>query len=84
MQTLDVLDFSVIHLSAYERSNKRYIGQIWPNRVEAKKYWSRVDSIVYTGKVLQQLNDPKINKRRIQYSPEAKRTVVLMPFLGTK
>lgn len=82
MQTLDVLDFSVIHLSAYERSTKRYMANIWKAREDQRKYWSRIDNIVYTGKILQSLNDPKVRKRSFQYSAEAQRTVVLMPFLG--
>jgi len=36
IQSLDVLDFSVIHLSTYERSNRKYMRELWPNAQERK------------------------------------------------
>lgn len=85
MQSLDVLDFSVIHLSAYERSSKKYRYQLWPgkNEEEMKIEWSKIDPVKKAAIRLSELNNPQLKtSRKINYSPEAKRTVVIMPFLG--
>lgn len=85
MQTLDVLDFSVIHLSAYERSSRKHRLDLWPNNKKLQESsWSNIDGVIEAGKKLAALNDPtqRPASRQIQYSPEAKRTVVVMPFLG--
>ncbi len=85
MQTLDVLDFSAIHLSAFERSSKKHKDVIWSNPADRKTKWTNIDPVIEAGKILAKLNDPKQRDPRlrdIQYSEEAKRTVVIMPFLG--
>jgi hypothetical protein len=137
VQSLDVLDFSVIHLSAFERSSKRYRGKLWAKEQDRRTKWHNIDEVIRTGLVLQRLNDPKyahdaryqhhvqfvhnetvqskpgattrdsrssssrssssnkasddafhperfapLTTRRVRYSAEANRTVVIMPFLG--
>jgi len=84
MQSLDVLDFSVIHLSAYERSSNKHRNALWKNRKDMVREWANIDPVISAGKRLAYLNDPRIRSisRNITYLPEAQRTVVVMPFLG--
>lgn len=83
MQSLDVLDFSVIHLSAFERSSRKYRQSLWTDRNQMKTEWHKIEPVKRAGEELAKLNNPKMNtKRKIQYSKEALRTVVIMPFLG--
>lgn len=83
MQSLDVIDFSVIHLSAFERSSKKYKDILWKTKEERKVEWTKIAPVVAAGKRLAALNDPKSpTYRKIHYSVEAQRTVVVMPFLG--
>ena len=84
MQSLDVIDFSVIHLSAFERSSLKHKNLIWENEKDRRTKWSNVDQVIEAGKKLELLNNPKLRAttRKIQYSPEAEKTVVVMPFLG--
>jgi len=82
MQSLDVLDFSVIHLSAYERSHNKHRNILWNNRRDMVREWHVIDPVIQAGQRLQALNDPKLRTRNITYSAEAQRTVVVMPFLG--
>jgi hypothetical protein len=82
MQSLDVLDFSVIHLSAFERSSRRWKDKLWRTREERKTAWHNIDEVKETALVLEQLVNPKITGKKLIYSPEAQRTVVVMPFLG--
>jgi hypothetical protein len=90
MQSIDVLDFSVIHLSAFERSSKKHKDLIYSNVQDRKTKWSQIDPVIEAGKILASLNNPKLThvhnntpkQRVIHYSEEAKRTVVIMPFLG--
>ena len=82
IQTLDVLDFSVIHLSAFERSSKKYKHKLWKNRKEQNSNWSIIDEIKKTGQILEQLNNPLKSLHNITYSIESQKTVVIMPFLG--
>jgi hypothetical protein len=84
IQSLDVLDFSVIHLSAYERSSLKHKNLIWSSETDRRRQWSNIDPVIEAGKQLELLNNPKkrSSSRNIQYSPEAKDTVVVMPFLG--
>ena len=42
IQSLDVLDFAVIHLSTYERSNKKYMRKLWTDKNERKEQWSKI------------------------------------------
>ena len=78
IQSLDVLDFSVIHLSTYERSNRKYMRELWSNKEERKTEWSKIAPVIETAKLLEQKNKYKTHN----WIPEANRTVVVMPFLG--
>lgn len=118
IQTLDVIDFSVIHLSAYERSSLKHKNFIWSNEKDRRTQWHDITPVIQAGKALEMLNNPNHSiyqhantataksaaaattteasiaasgftkqsllqrKLLFQYSPEAKRTVVIMPFLG--
>eukprot|EP01032_Pedospumella_encystans_P009104 gene9104-10749_t len=82
IQSLDVLDFSVIHLSAYERSSHKHRDKLWKNRKDMIREWHNIDPVINAGKRLAYLNDPLVRNRSITYLPEAQRTVVVMPFLG--
>lgn len=82
MQTLDVLDFSAIHLSAFERSSKKYKHILWPSREDQKTKWTHIDAIREAGKQLENLINPLKSGRNITWTEESKRTVVIMPFLG--
>ena len=82
MQSLDVLDFSVIHLSAFERSSRRWKDKLWKTLKERKTAWHNIDAVKHTAKVLEEMLNPKISGKKIVWSPEARRTVVIMPFLG--
>ena len=59
-QSLDVLDFSVIHLSAYERSSRKYKDALWKTVAERKTAWHNIDPVIAAGKSLALLNDPKV------------------------
>ena len=43
MQSLDVLDFSVIHLSAFERSSRRWKDKLWFTPRERRTAWHNID-----------------------------------------
>ena len=78
IQSLDVLDFAVIHLSTYERSNKKYMRKLWNDKNERKQEWSKIEPVIQSAKFLEQAN----RNKKFKYLPEAYRTVVVMPFLG--
>eukprot|EP00597_Dinobryon_sp_UTEXLB2267_P000987 CAMPEP_0170065456 /NCGR_PEP_ID=MMETSP0019_2-20121128/5536_1 /TAXON_ID=98059 /ORGANISM="Dinobryon sp., Strain UTEXLB2267" /LENGTH=553 /DNA_ID=CAMNT_0010272329 /DNA_START=11 /DNA_END=1669 /DNA_ORIENTATION=+ len=99
MQSLDLLDFSVIHLSAYERSTHKHRDVLFKTQKEMKANWHNIDPVIAAGKYLEWLNNPfhstpRVGKspisdsvprgrtKKINYSKEALRTVVVMPFLG--
>mmetsp|Transcript_8776 Transcript_8776/g.19256 ORF Transcript_8776/g.19256 Transcript_8776/m.19256 type:complete len:454 (-) Transcript_8776:395-1756(-) len=83
MQSLDVLDFGVIHLSAFERSSNKHRNVLWgKDRARMQAEWHNIDPVIEAGRRLQALNDPRVRTRNITYSAEAQRTVVVMPFLG--
>jgi len=82
VQTLDVLDFSAIHLSAFERSSKKYKHNLWKTKNDLKVEWTKIDPVIKAAKYLENLNNPNISKIEIVWSEEAKRTVAIMPFLG--
>ena len=82
MQSLDVLDFSVIHLSAFERSSRRWKDKLWFTPKERKTAWHNIDEVKETAQVLERLVNPKVTGKKLIYSPEALKTVVVMPFLG--
>lgn len=81
LQTLDVLDYAVVHLSAFERLQAKYRRELYPVE-ELTTAWHNIDPVISAGKRLEQLNNPKISSRKLKYSREAERTIVLMPFLG--
>ena len=72
IQTLDVLDFSVIHLSWFERLQRRH-------RVKANKNVDPIQPIIDSVKILR---DRLLIPRN--YSADARRTVAIMPFLGSE
>ena len=74
MQSLDVLDFSVIHLSAFEeRSSRRWKDKLWKTLKERKTAWHNIDAVKHTAKVLEEMLNPKISGKKIVWSPEARR-----------
>jgi hypothetical protein len=82
IQSLDVLDFSVIHLSTFERSSKKYRARLWKDKNKMKTEWSKIDPVVETAHILEKLNNPVKSGRNHTWTEEAKKTVVVMPFLG--
>lgn len=60
MQSLDVLDYSIIHLSTYERSNKKYMRQLWKDKEERKAEWSKIGPVVQAAKILETKNKNKV------------------------
>lgn len=77
-QSLDILDFSVIHLSAYERLVRRWHRSIPKDIV-------RKGSIMPIEMVSKYLKSRAINKPQSdsQIIPQMNRTVIVMPFLGS-
>jgi hypothetical protein len=82
IQSLDVLDFSVIHLSAYERSSRKHRKQLWLSKADQKTEWTKIDAVKAASEELAKINNPLVSGRNITWSEEAKQTVVIMPFLG--
>lgn len=82
LQTLDVLDFSVVHLSTFERSSKKYMYKLWNSTSERKSQWSKIYPITKASELLETKFHPNISKSNMNWSEEAKKTVVIMPFLG--
>lgn len=80
MQSLDVLDYSVIHLSAYERLQRKFAKQLRNN------YDKTIDPVIATGKLLKtRALEIRNAKNTMIESPDEKdlnRTVAVMPFLG--
>lgn len=79
MQSVDLLDFSVIHLSTYERLLKRWRFSI--KSEDATK--GNIEPVRKSAELLREralkLRDPAIPPRYEKFN----RTVVIMPFLGT-
>lgn len=77
IQALDVLDFSVIHLSWFERLQRRH-------RTKSPKGADPIQSIIDSAKLLREralmLRNPNIPMA----VPELNRTVAIMPFLGSE
>ena len=44
-QSLDVLDLSVIHLSWYERSSRKYRHKIYKSKAEQKTEWTKIEPV---------------------------------------
>ena len=88
-QTLDVLDFSVVHLSWYERLQKRHARKMKEELKIAKSDVKRMQelhsssAIITTVEILKtralKLRDPNLPFP----IPELNRTVAVMPFLGS-
>lgn len=88
IQSLDVLDFSVIHLSAFERLKRRWrklLPDFINDKSRNKKNWD-------TGPLTEIVTAVDIlHKRAMAFredgtplpSPDVNRTVVVMPFLGS-
>lgn len=82
IQSLDVLDFSVVHLSAYERSSRKHRKSIWTSKADLKNEWSKIEAVKAAAAQLALRNNPLLSGMNITWSAEAHKTVVLMPFLG--
>lgn len=83
IQSLDVLDFSVIHLSAYERLQRRWKLKLFRGR---KKTWAQQESVDEVLKNATKYLRASINQRSdgVQDAfSEFNRTVAIMPFLGS-
>ena len=98
IQSIDIIDLAVIHLSTFERLHRKWVDVL--NRSE-KKSSSKIDPIIRSGKILQsqtrkqsrrdvtmpllketEYNDPSLNMSWEKLSHKLNRTVVIMPFLG--
>ena len=89
VQSLDVLDFSVVHLSAYERLKRRWrkvLPDFINNKSKNKKDWE-------TGSIVEIIKATKMLRQRAEImreegtplpTPETNRTVAIMPFLGAE
>jgi hypothetical protein len=83
VQSLDVLDFSVLHLSAYERLQRRWSKSIGADNMKT----GNIDPIHTAVARLKELALAEAARRKqpgYQYEhPGLNRTVVIMPFLGS-
>lgn len=83
LQTVDVLDLSVIHLSAYERLQRRWGRSIKNTK---PKDWN-IDEVIRSKDLLKNRtlllrSDPKNSPHDSMALSYLNRTVVIMPFLG--
>lgn len=81
IQSLDVLDFSVIHLSTFERGQKKYQKQLWPALKSPQKINAEWGDIATVRAASEYLAESVRNNKPV-WLPQAKRTVAIMPFLG--
>lgn len=98
IQSIDMLDFSVIHLSTFERLHRRWVDVL---SASAKASSSNIDPIIKSAKALEtyarnkprfqltvpllddnEFLDPILNSTWEKLSQKLNRTVVIMPFLG--
>ena len=98
IQSIDVIDLAVIHLSTFERLHRKWVDVL---KRPAKKSSSKIDPIIRSGKILQSItrkqsrqdvtmsllkeseyNDPSLNITWEKLSYKLNRTIVIMPFLG--
>jgi hypothetical protein len=93
IQTLDVLDFSVIHLSAYERLQRRWAPFLKKevNKNETLKgiydlsSIDKIEPILKVSKFLKErAMNMKLNREERPLYKEMNRTVVIMPFLAAE
>ena len=91
IQSLDVLDFSVIHLSAYERLQRRHGTK--SHKMEAVRNATKFiegfaggrnsSTALSTGNVAG-LNATSLNSSTFRPSIHSQRTIAVMPFLGSE
>ena len=79
IQSLDVLDFSVLHLSAYERLQRRYVSLL---KKIPESDPTTAEVITNVTAVLKQRHETSVSLPRNRLA-EMRRTVAVMPFLGT-
>jgi hypothetical protein len=81
MQSIDVLDFSVIHLSTYERLLKRWKYSIKSNDANT----GNIDPVKKSAELLRQraIGANKLTEVVGPRYDKFNRTIVIMPFLGT-
>lgn len=79
IQSLDVLDFSVLHLSAYERLQRRYTSLL---KKIPESDRSTMEVITGVTETLKRQYNASISLPRHRI-PELRRTIAVMPFLGT-
>ena len=82
-QSLDVFDFSVVHLSAYERLQRRWGGSIAKLPGVKKMNQGSIEEIA---EVVRNLKRRALQRRQPGYplpSPKVNRTIAIMPFLGS-
>ena len=89
VQSLDVLDFSVVHLSAYERLKRRWrkvLPDFINNKSRNKKDWEvgSIADIIKATKQLRQRAETMREEGTPPATPEVNRTVAIMPFLGAE
>lgn len=84
-QSVDVLDFAVMHLSAYERLSKRTqhitAGKNW--HIDSKRNRDIMPVIEQLPDKLHGVATQEIKNKRPNSNVYMKRTVVVMPFLGS-
>lgn len=89
VQSLDVLDFSVVHLSAYERLKRRWrkvLPDFINNKSKNKRDWETgsITEIVKATKILRERAEIMREEGTPLSTPEVNRTVAIMPFLGAE
>jgi len=85
-QSLDVLDFSVIHLSAYERLQRRWggsIAKIVGKEVAKQMHTGNIDPVIKATALLKTRALQRRAPGMPMASPKLNRTVAIMPFLGS-
>ncbi len=80
LQSVDLLDFSVVHLSTYERLLRRWAASV---RTDPGAKAGNVDPIVASAKMLKERALTLRNPALPAAHPAYNRTVVIMPFLGS-
>ena len=85
-QTLDVLDFSVVHLSAYERLQRRWggsIAKIVGKEVARQMHTGYIEPVVQATAMLKARALRRRGPGTPSPDPRLNRTVAIMPFLGS-
>jgi hypothetical protein len=82
IQSLDVLNYAVIHLSAYERLQRRHEDEL--ERMLMRNVTWNIDAIVNVSRLMKQrYYDYPLQHMKHQYA-QFNRTIVIMPFLGSE